>query len=69
MSSSGEVVKESSLRKSKATLFHKLDQVNKALEGAKKVGLNLVNARAESIVEQKENIILGMFNQIMRQKP
>lgn len=46
-----------------------MDQVNQALEAAKKVGLNLVNIRAEFIVEKKENTIIGLFNQIKRQKP
>lgn len=69
MSTDKPVINESLLKKSKPTLFHKLDQVNKALEGAKAIGLNLVNARAQSIVEMKENIVLGMFNQIIRQKP
>lgn len=46
-----------------------MDQVNKALDAAKKVGLNIVNIRAEFIVEKKENTILGLFNQIKRQRP
>ncbi len=57
------------MKKTKATLFHKMDQVNQALDAAKRVGLNLVNVRAEFIVEKKENVIIGLFNQIKRQKP
>ena len=30
--------------------FHKLDHANKGLEAAKKVGLEIINVRAESIV-------------------
>lgn len=69
VSTIGPVIKESELKRTKATLFHKMDQVNQALEAAKKVGLNIVNVRAEFIVEKKENAILGLFNQIKRQRP
>lgn len=50
LSKTGPLINESQLKKSKATVFHKLDQVNKALDVTKKVGLNLVNVRAEFIV-------------------
>lgn len=46
MSKKGPVINESELRKTKATVFHKLDQVNKALDSFKSVGLNIINIRA-----------------------
>ncbi len=51
------------------TIFHKMDQVNRALNAAKQAGIQIVNVRAEFIVEKRESALLGLFNQITRQKP
>lgn len=50
LSKKGPVINENELRKTKATVFHKLDQVNKALDSFKSVGLNIINIRAQYIV-------------------
>lgn len=34
-------------------IFHKLDHNNRAIDGARKIGLEIVNIRAEGIVEKK----------------
>ena len=69
LSKKGPVIDEASLKTQRPTIFHKLDHSNKAIEGAKNIGLEIVNVRAESIVEMKETAVLGLMNQIMRQCP
>ncbi len=64
-----ELIPMNSIKLEKATIFHKMDNINKALEGAKTLGLTIVNVRAEAIVEEKEAAILGLLNQLARQRP
>lgn len=69
LSKQGPVINEATLKLQKPTLFHKLDHNNKALDGAGKIHLEIVNIRAENIVEMKEATIIGFMNQVVRQRP
>ena len=53
LSKKGTIIDEGTLRIQRPTLFHKLDHCNKALEGAKKIGLQIVNIQAQGIVDMK----------------
>ena len=50
LSKKGNVIEESTLKVNRPTMFHKLDHTNKALDSAKKIGLEIVNIRADHVV-------------------
>lgn len=57
------------LKVTRLDYFNKLEHANKAIDSAKKIGLEIVNIRAEHIVDMKEASVIGLMNQIMRQCP
>lgn len=46
-----------------------MDNVNRALDAMKKLDLSIINIRAEFIVERKERSLIGLFNQLTKQRP
>lgn len=49
-----------------ATTYHKIENLNLAIESARSIGCMVVNVRPEFIMEKREHIILGLIWQIIR---
>lgn len=49
-----------------ATTYHKIENLNLAIESARSIGCMVVNVHPEFIMEKREHIVLGLIWQIIR---
>jgi hypothetical protein len=49
-----------------ATIYHKIENLNLAIESARSIGCVVINLSPQFIMEKREHIVLGMIWQIIR---
>ena len=51
-----------------ATMYHKIENLNLAIESARSIGCVVINLNPQFIMEKREHILLGLIWQIIRVK-
>ena len=49
-----------------ATMYHKIENLNLAIESARSIGCVVVNLSPQFVMEKREHIVLGLIWQIIR---
>lgn len=50
-------------------MFHKIENLNLAIESARSIGCVVINLNPQFIMEKREHIVLGLIWQIIRVTP